>query len=47
MLDQLFFICLIIAVVAAATRIGIAAAAPMARPRRIQWDDPADVEGIS
>jgi hypothetical protein len=45
MLDQLFFICLIIAVVAAATRIGIATAAPLARPRRIQWDDPADADG--
>jgi hypothetical protein len=44
MLERVFLVSLIILAMAAATRIGIAAAAPMARHRRIKWDGPADAD---
>ncbi|MHB2208360.1 hypothetical protein [Methylobacterium sp. CM6257] len=44
MLERVFLVSLIILAMATATRIGIAAAAPMARHRRIKWDGPADAD---
>ncbi|WP_167627671.1 hypothetical protein [Methylobacterium phyllostachyos] len=44
MLDSLLLVCAVIAIVCTAVRIGIAAAVPAIRPRRIEWDDPAETE---
>ena len=44
MLEPLLFIGLIIAAAAAATRLGIAAAAPMAPSRLDAWDGRADAD---
>lgn len=44
MLEPLLFIGLIIAAMAAATRLGIAAAAPMAPSRLDAWDGRADAD---
>jgi hypothetical protein len=44
-LDTVLLVCAVIAIVGTAVRIGIAATAPSIRPRRIEWDDPAESEG--
>ncbi len=45
MLDSVLLVCAVIAIVGTAVRIGIAASVPANRPRRIEWDDPAEAEG--
>lgn len=40
MLDTLLLVCALIAIVGTAVRVGLAAAVPAVRPRRIEWDDP-------
>ncbi|MGH1573373.1 hypothetical protein ACRAWG_25265 [Methylobacterium sp. P31] len=44
MLDTVLLVCAIVAVIGTAARIGIATVVPAVRPRRIEWDEPADVE---
>jgi len=44
-LDTILLVAATIAIVGTAVRIGIAASMPAIRPRRIEWDDPAETEG--
>lgn len=44
MLDAVLLVCAVIAIVGTAVRIGLAIAVPAIRPRRIEWDDPAEAE---
>ncbi len=44
MLDAALLVCAVIAIVGTAVRIGLAIAVPAIRPRRIEWDDPAEAE---
>jgi hypothetical protein len=43
-LDTLLLVCAIVAIVGTAIRIGLASTVPAIRPRRIEWDDPVEVE---
>ena len=40
MLDTLLVVCALIAIAGTVVRIGLEAAVPAVRPRRIAWDDP-------
>lgn len=40
-LDTLLLVCAAIAIAGTLMRVGLAAAVPAVRPRRIEWDDPA------
>ncbi|GJE12598.1 hypothetical protein [Methylobacterium longum] len=44
MLDSLLLVSALIAIVGTAIRLGLAAAVPAVRPRRVEWDDPAERE---
>ena len=44
MLDAAILVCAVISIVGTAVRIGLAIAVPAIRPRRIEWDDPAEAE---
>lgn len=44
MLDAALLVCAVIAIVGTAVRIGLAITVPAVRPRRIEWDDPAEAE---
>ncbi|MHB2208512.1 hypothetical protein [Methylobacterium sp. CM6257] len=44
MMDTLLLVCAVVAVVGTLARIGLAAGLSSVRPRRIEWDEPADVE---
>jgi hypothetical protein len=44
-LDTILLICAAIAIVGTAVRIGIGAAVPAIRPRRIEWDEPVETDG--
>jgi hypothetical protein len=43
-LDVLLLVCAAVAIVATVVRISLEPAVAVSRPRRITWDDPADVE---